>query len=106
MCPRPSRELGAVFGTLAAEAGLSLTQDAGSKAADVLAQTEAGHTSGNARLAVRLLNQAIAAQAHRVDGSPEALQPDTLHTVIESDIPECLDRDELPSEEGWSGQYL
>jgi hypothetical protein len=29
-----------------------------------------------------------------------------LSTVIEADIPQRLDRDDPPPDEGWSGQYL
>jgi hypothetical protein len=99
-------QLAAIFGTLADEAGLSLTQEAESKAAALLAQAETDHASGNARLAVRLLNQVIAAQARRVSASPEAQYPATLSTVNEADIPEHLDHDDQTSDQDWSGQYL
>ena len=46
-------QLAAIFATLAGEAGFTLTPDAARKAATVLAQAEAGHGSGNARLARR-----------------------------------------------------
>ena len=59
------------------------------------------------RLAVRLLNQALAAQARRVTASPGAQHPAALSTVVEEDIPEYLDHDDATSDErGWSGQYL
>jgi hypothetical protein len=99
-------QLAAIFSTLAGEAGLSLTQDAQRKAAEILAQAEAGGPSGNARLAVRLLNQTIAAQARRVMTRSEGQQTETLRTVIEADIPEHLGREELLNGEDWSGQYL
>ena len=51
--------------------GLALTPEAEGKAAAVLAMAEVGHTSGNARLALALLNQVIAAQVRRVVASPE-----------------------------------
>jgi Cdc6-like AAA superfamily ATPase len=99
-------QLAAIFGTLADEAGLSLTQEAESKAAAFLAQAEADRASGNARLAVRLLNQVIAAQARRVAAPPAAQHPTTLSTIVEADIPEHLDRGEPLAEGEWSGQYL
>jgi hypothetical protein len=99
-------QLTAVFSTLASEAGLSLTEDAEHKAADVLAHAQAGHAPGNARLAVRLLDQAKTAQARRLAGSPGAQHPDMLRTVIEADIPQYLGRDAPPSSEDRSGQYL
>jgi SpoVK/Ycf46/Vps4 family AAA+-type ATPase len=99
-------QLAEIFGTLADEAGLSLTQEAESKAAALLAQAEAAHASGNARLAVRLLHQVISAQAPCVAAPPEAQHPATLSTVVEADIPEHLDRGEPLAEGDWSGQYL
>lgn len=99
-------QLAAVLRTLAGEAGLSLTPEAECRAAAVLARAEAGYASGNARLAVRLLNQVILAQARRVAASPGAQHQATLSTVTEADIPENLDRDDSPADEQWSGQYL
>jgi AAA lid domain len=71
-----------------------------------LARAEAGYASGNARLAVRLLNQVTVAQARRVAASPGAQHQATLLTVTEADIPENLDRDDSPADEQWSDQYL
>jgi hypothetical protein len=85
---------------------LSLTPEAERKAATVLARAEAGHASGNAHFAVRLLNQVVAAQAHRIAASLEAHDSVTLSTVIEADVPEHVDYDEQPSGEDWAGQYL
>jgi hypothetical protein len=99
-------QLGAIFAILAAQAGLSLTPEAERSAAALLAQAEADRACGNARLAVRLLTQVTAAQARRVAASPEAQLQAGLSTVIEADIPQRLDRDDPPYEEGWSGQYL
>jgi hypothetical protein len=59
-------ELSAIFGDLADEAGLRLTPAARSKAEDLLACAENGRHSGNARLAVQLLNQATEIQARRI----------------------------------------
>lgn len=71
-----------------------------------LGQAEADHARRNARLAVQLLNQVIAAQARRVAACLGAQHPATLSMVIEADIPEHLDRDDPPLDGGWSGQYL
>jgi ATPase family associated with various cellular activities (AAA) len=59
-------QLAAIFATLAGEAGFTLTTGAARKAATVLARAEVGHGSGNARLAVRLLDQVTARQARRI----------------------------------------
>ena len=70
-------QLAAIFATLAGEAGFTLTPEAARKAATVLAQAEADHRSGNARLAVRLLDQATASQARRITTAPQirTIQP-------------------------------
>ena len=81
-------QLAAIFATLAGEAGFTLTPDAARKAATVLAQAEAGHRSGNARLAVRLLDQATASQARRITTVPQAADPATLSTIDAADIPD------------------
>jgi AAA lid domain-containing protein/ATPase family protein associated with various cellular activities (AAA) len=99
-------QLTSILNALAADAGLALTAEAERKAAGLLAQAEADHPSGNARLAVRLLNQIIAAQARRVTASPQPQNPGALGTVIEADIPENLACDGPPSDGAWSGQYL
>jgi hypothetical protein len=66
-CGTPPRSvLTAVFGQLADEAALRLTIGARQKSTAVIEQAEHENRSGNARLAVRLLNEASAAQAHRV----------------------------------------
>jgi hypothetical protein len=100
-------QLSAIFATLADEAGLRLTVAARSKAAAVLAEAEGDHRSGNARLAVRLLNQAVARQARRVAGTSSP-DPDlaTLSTIVAADIPERLPPDGTPPDEDWPGQYL
>ena len=70
-------QLAAIFATLAGEAGFTLTPEAARKAAVVLAQAEADHGSGNARLAVRLLDQATASQARQVTtaSQPPRIRP-------------------------------
>ncbi len=59
-------QLAAIFATLAREAGFTLAPGAAAKAATVVAQAEGGDGSGNARLAVRLMDQATARQARRI----------------------------------------
>jgi transcriptional regulator with XRE-family HTH domain len=100
-------QLSAIFGALADEAGLRLTVAARGKAAAVLDETEGDHRSGNARLAVQLLNQAVARQARRVAGASSP-DPDlaTLSTITAADIPEQLLPDGTPADEDWPGQYL
>ncbi len=97
-----------IFSSLADEAGLTLTPAAESKAAGVLAQAEASHGSGNARLAVQLLNQATALQARRVAAASPApgWDPAALHTLTAADIPDQLHPEHAPPEENWPGQYL
>ena len=99
-------QLGEIFAVLVEEAGLSLSPEAERAAAAVLAQAEADRARGNARLAVRLLTQVTAEQARRLAVCPEAQLQAGLSTVIEADIPRLFDRDDPPSDEGCSGQYL
>ena len=63
-------ELAVIFAVLMEEAGFTLTPAATCKAATVLGQAESRHRSGNARLAVRLLDQAITSQACRITALP------------------------------------
>ena len=101
-------QLAVIFGSLADEAGLTLTPAAQSKAAGVLARAEGDHGSGNARLAVRLLNQATAIQALRVAAASAApgRDPAALNTLSAADIPDQLHPEQAPPEEYWPGQYL
>jgi stage V sporulation protein K len=99
-------QLAAVFATLAAEAGFTITPDTACKAAAVLAHAEAGRASGNARLAVRLLTQAAASQAHRLTATSEPQDPATLSTISAADIPEYLHPHDPPADDQRPGQYL
>jgi SpoVK/Ycf46/Vps4 family AAA+-type ATPase len=99
-------ELTAIFAALAEEAGLTLTPAARSKAAGVLAQAEGARGSGNARLAVRLLNQATAAQALRVAAAAPRTNEDARDTLTPADIPGRLAPERTAAEEYWPGQYL
>jgi hypothetical protein len=94
-----------IFGSLADEAGLTLTPAAESKVAEVLARAEGDRGSGNARLAVRLLNQATAIQALRV-AAASGRDPAALHTLSPADIPDQLHPEQTPPEANWPGQYL
>jgi hypothetical protein len=98
-------QLTVIFGSLADEAGLTLTPAAESKAAGVLARAEGDRGPGNARLAVRLLNQATAIQALRVAAEP-GRDPAALSTLSPADIPDQLHPEQTPPEENWPGQYL
>jgi hypothetical protein len=94
-------QLAAIFTTLAGEAGFTLTPGAARKAATVIAQAEAG----NARLAVRLLDQAVASQARRITTAPQPPDPATLSTIDAADIPGHVQPDDPPADD-WPGQYL
>ena len=83
---------------------MTLTPAAARKAATVLAQAEAGHGCG-ARLAVRLLDQAIASQARRITTGPQPSDPATLTTIDAADIPEQIHPHDPPADD-WPGQYL
>lgn len=89
-------QLTAIFRTLAAEAGLTLTPDAARKAAAVLTAAENGHATGNARLAVQLLTQATS-QAHRVTAGPATPDPAALATINAADIPGHLPPPDPPA---------
>ena len=98
-------QLAAIFAALAGEAGLTLTPDAARKAAAVLAGAEAGDRSGNARLAVRLLDQAAARQARRITTASQPSDPATLGTIDGADIPAHVQPPDPPADD-WPGQYL
>ena len=90
-------QLAAVFTALACEAGFTLTSDAMRKAAAVLARAETGRASGNARLAVQLLNYAATAQAGRITTSPQPPDIAALATICAADIPGRLDPAAAPA---------
>ena len=98
-------QLAAIFATLAGEAGFTLTPESARKAATVLAQAEARHHSGNARLAVRLLDQATASQSRRITTAPQARHPATLSTIEAADMPGHV-HPHAPLADDWPGQYL
>jgi AAA lid domain len=95
-------QLAAIFATLAGEAGFTLTPAAARKAATVLDQAEADHGSGNARLAVRLLDQTTASQAHRLTTAPQPRDPATLSIIDAADIPEHVHPHDPPADD-WPG---
>lgn len=99
-------QLAGIFATLAGEAGFTLTPAAVRKAAGVLAQADRGHGSGNARLAVRLLDQVTASQARRITAASHSPDPTTLSTIRATDIPEHVQPSDTPGGDQWPGQYL
>jgi hypothetical protein len=99
-------QLGGIFATLASEAGFTLTPAAARKAAGVLAQADRGHGSGNARLAVRLLDHVTASQARRITAAFHSPDPVTLSTIRVADIPGHVQPCDTPGEDQWPGQYL
>jgi hypothetical protein len=103
--PYRARQLAMIFASLANEAGFTLTPDAASQAAAVLAQAEGDHGSGNARLAVRLLDEVIIRQARRVAVNPGPRDPAILGTITATDIPAHLPPGDQPTPD-WPGQYL
>jgi ATP-dependent exoDNAse (exonuclease V) alpha subunit len=98
-------QLAAIVTALASDAGLRLTADAQRKAAAVLADAEKRHATGNARRAVRLLNQATTSQARRVTGAAGRLDPAALATIRADDIPGHLPPED-PASDQRPGQYL
>ena len=99
-------QFAAIFAALASEAGFTLTPGAARKAATVLAQSEADHPSGNARLAVRLLDQATASHARRITAAPQIRHPATLSVIGAADIPGYVHPHEPPADDRWPCQYL
>ena len=99
-------QLAGVFAALAGEAGFTLTPDAMTKAAAVLARAEAARACGNARLAVQLLNHAATAQAGRITADPQPPDPDVLAAICAGDIPDHLDPAAPPAPDQRPGQYL
>lgn len=98
-------QLTAIFTTLAEETGLTLTPAAASKVSAVLGQPESRNPAGNARLAVRLLDQATSRQARRIMGLP-APDPAALTTISPDDIPGHIYLNEPITYDERPGQYL
>jgi AAA lid domain-containing protein len=98
-------ELAAVFAALAEEAGFTLIPAAAGKVATILGQTESRRRSGNARLAVRLLDQATTSQARRIAALST---PDLaiLSTISPDDIPGHVQLDRPVTDDEQPGQYL
>ena len=74
------------------------------KAAAVLAETD--WASGNARLAVQLLNHAATAQARRISAAPQLPDTAALSALYAADIPGCLEPATPPRPDQRTGQYL
>jgi hypothetical protein len=100
-----ANELAIIFAVLAEEAGFTLTPAAARKAGAVLGQAQNRHRSGNARLAVRLLDQATSSQARRILAVPTS-DPATLSTISPEDIPGHTQLDEPITDDERPGQYL
>ena len=98
-------QLAAIFAALAGEAGFTLTPDAARKAATVLAQAEAGRGAGDARLAVRLLDQVTVSQARRITAAAQSPDPVTLSTIDAADVPQHVHPSDPPADDH-PGQYL
>ncbi len=99
-------QLAAIFTTLAAETGLTLTPAAARTAAALLAQTAGTHSAGNARLAVQLLDQAIASQASRIIAASSSPDPAAASTITATDIPGHLHTPDAHPGDQRPGQYL
>jgi hypothetical protein len=87
------------------EAGFTLTPAAARKAATGLGQAESRHQSGNARLAVLLLDHATTSQARRITALPTS-DPAISSTICPDDIPSHIQLDEPIAEGERPGQYL
>jgi hypothetical protein len=98
-------QLAAIFATLAGEAGFTLTPGAARKAATVLAHAQTGKGAGNARLAVRLLDQVTVSQARRITTTAQIPEPAALSTIDAKDVPEHVHPPDPPADD-WPGQYL
>jgi hypothetical protein len=68
----------------------------------VLAEAERDHGSGNACLAVRLLDDAGASQACRIAAISQPRDLAILRTITAAGIPAHLQ----PAHDQWPGQYL
>jgi hypothetical protein len=99
-------QLAAIFATLADEAGFTLTPAAERGAAALLVQTAGGHSASNARLAVQLLDQAIATHACRIIAERRFPELSAENTITEADIPGHLQLREPHSIDQRPGQYL
>jgi len=99
-------QLAANFTALAPEAGFTLTSAVARKVYVVLGQAKSHRPSGNARLAVRLLDLATASsQAHRIMRLP-APGPAILRSISPDDLPGQIHLDEPITCDERPGQYL
>jgi len=100
-------QLAAIFTVLAREAGFTLTPDAARLVARVLSRPAQAPGCGNARLAVRLLDQAIARQARRITGATHPPTDDELCTLRGDDIAGLPATEPAnPADDRPPGQYL
>lgn len=80
-------ELSAIFSSRAQEAGFRLTAGARDKARDLLVKNGSQPGGGSARLAIGLLGQAAARQAHRIMTSTGPVPGAALRELLAADIP-------------------
>jgi hypothetical protein len=102
------RHLAAIFATLAAEAGFTLSAPTAEKATAVLEAAHRGSATGSARLAIKLLDQSVVRQALRIDTSRQTRESPELGAICAADIPDHLHPTLIESApaDGWPGQYL
>ena len=103
-------ELAEIFATLAGEAGFTLTPAAARAASAVLGRARGDRADGSARLAVWLLDQATASQAHRITTARQPPSPAALCTISAADIPDQMQLHGSPepahTDEERPGPYL
>jgi SpoVK/Ycf46/Vps4 family AAA+-type ATPase len=102
-------QLAAIFATLAAESGFTLTAGATHKASEVLEGTDSRSATGSARIAMELLDQTTISQALRIATSNQARDPAEVSSIRSVDIPDHLDPPlAVPAlaDDRWPGQYL
>lgn len=99
--------LAEIFGTLANEAGFTLTAAATHKASAVLEEAHRSSASGTARLAVELLDQTTVNQALRMAKAMQTREPAELGTICGTDIPgHVLGTTSAHAADRCLGQYL
>jgi len=100
-------QLAEIFATLANEAGFTLTAAATHKASAVLEEAHRSSASGNARLAVELLDQTTVNQALRMAKVTQTREPAELGTICGIDIPgHLLGTASAHADDRCLGQYL
>jgi Holliday junction resolvasome RuvABC ATP-dependent DNA helicase subunit len=104
-----SEQLAAIFATLAAEAGFTLTAEAARKASVILDKAVRSPATGSARLAGGLLDQATVSHARRMTAVGQIQDQTELGSIRAADLPSDLDvamPESVTAAEKWPGQYL